>query len=58
MVYGKSARLDMDRLVDMLQALEAFLAVRNHDGRGSGDSGVVVQQVEKCTVCGRCGFRT
>ena len=34
MIYGKSDTLDMDRIIDMLQAFEKFVAVKdNGDGR-------------------------
>ena len=33
MIYGKSDTLDMDRIIDMLQAFEKFVAVKD-DGDG------------------------
>lgn len=34
MVYGKSRQFDVDRMIDMLQALEKFVAIKE-EGDGS-----------------------
>ena len=34
MVYGKSQQFDVDRMIDMLQALEKFVAIKD-DGDGT-----------------------
>jgi hypothetical protein len=54
MVYGKSTTLDMERLVDMLQALEVFLAVRDHNGRGGNSGDLASVKVNNRTAMNHC----
>eukprot|EP01041_Mallomonas_annulata_P000891 gene891-1727_t len=51
MIYGKQDELDIDRMIDMLQALEKFAAVKD---KGDG-SAFKVDGVRGGTVVGRAG---